>query len=63
METSFRFGLVLIAGLLLLMGSAFASALIVNNTLGGAIDMSNACAVNPPSNNSGTTAGGGLNGY
>jgi len=33
METSFRFGLVLIAGLLLLMGSAFASALIVNSSL------------------------------
>jgi hypothetical protein len=31
--------------------------------LGGNIDMSEACAVNPPQTNSGGTVGGGLNGY
>lgn len=33
METSFRYGLLLISGLLLLVGAAFASALIVNSSL------------------------------
>jgi hypothetical protein len=41
---------------------ATVSQQIVNNTLGGSIDMSMACAVNKPQTSSGT-AGGGLNGY